>query len=162
MTESQPAALQSVTAVAGAAYGVIGADLHIFGDGTPVYLLQRWPTQPAAPDPVWLRQSPSRMLNARHEVVPFTGRAAERERLHEWRRSPTRLSAHLLYGPGGQGKTRLAARVAQESCAEGWLVVQAAHGLGTILPSPSTSSRWCVTTAHSFAKPSTCAASFSR
>jgi hypothetical protein len=28
-------------------------------------------------------------------------------------------------------------------------------------PSPATS-RWCVTTAHSLAKPSTCAASFSR
>jgi tetratricopeptide (TPR) repeat protein len=137
MTESQPVPQQNVTAVAGAAYGVIGADLHIFGDGTPVYLLQRWPSETAAADPAWLRQSPSRMLNARHEVVPFTGRAAEREALHRWRRSPTRLSADWLYGPGGQGKTRLAARFAEESRADGWLVVRALHGLGTVLPAPS-------------------------
>jgi tetratricopeptide (TPR) repeat protein len=136
MTESQPARQQNVSAVAGAAYGVIGADLHIFGDGTPVYLLQRWPAEAPAADPAWLRQSPSRMLNARHEVVPFTGREAEREALHRWRRSPTRLSAHWLYGPGGQGKTRLAARFAEESRADGWLVVRAVHGLGTVLPAP--------------------------
>ena len=33
---------------------------------------------------------------------------------------------------------------------------------GTIFPSAFTSNRVCVTTAHSFAKPSTCAASFSK
>ncbi|SBT40997.1 tetratricopeptide repeat protein [Micromonospora narathiwatensis] len=137
MTEQQPVPRQSIAAVAGAAYGVIGADLHIFGDGTPVYLLQRWPSETAVADPAWLRQSPSRMLNARHEVVPFCGRAAERETLHRWRRSPTRLSAHWLYGPGGQGKTRLAARFAEEARTDGWLVVQALHGLGTVLPAPS-------------------------
>src|SRR6266545_5293533 len=129
MNDHRSAAQQSIIAVAGAAYGVIGADLHIFGDGTPVYLLQRWASAPP-PDRSWLRQSPSRMLNARHEVVPFTSRAAELEDLHRWRRQGARLSARWLHGQGGQGKTRLAARFAEETRADGWLVVRAVHGLG--------------------------------
>ncbi len=136
MNDHRSAAQQNIIAVAGAAYGVIGADLHIFGDGTPVYLLQRWASAPP-PDRSWLRQSPSRMLNARHEVVPFTSRAAELEDLHRWRRQGARLSARWLHGQGGQGKTRLAARFAEETRADGWLVVRAVHGLGTVLPAPS-------------------------
>lgn len=63
MTEDGPA-IQRVTSTAGFAYGVIGADIHVFGDGSPVYLLQSWKAA-AAPDPRWLRELPSRMLNAR-------------------------------------------------------------------------------------------------
>ena len=37
-----------------------------------------------------------------------------------------------------------------------------AEGAGRKPPFPSGSSRWCVTTAHSLANPSTCSASFSR
>ncbi|MFI2761777.1 hypothetical protein ACH5A3_23370 [Streptomyces echinatus] len=33
-----PERLQEVRAEAGYAYGAIGADIHVFGDGTPVYL----------------------------------------------------------------------------------------------------------------------------
>ncbi|GAA2410662.1 hypothetical protein GCM10010404_80760 [Nonomuraea africana] len=46
MTEARPPdgrppfIVQNVTANAGFAYGVIYGDLHIFGDGSPVYVLE--------------------------------------------------------------------------------------------------------------------------
>jgi len=106
--------VQDVNAIAGAAYGVIGADVHVHGDGTPVYLLQRW-TPLRTPDVAWLRGLPSRLLNAHHQVVPFTGRAAELARLDQWLHRGARLAAHWLHGPGGQDKTRLAARLEEHN-----------------------------------------------
>ncbi|MFI6082821.1 tetratricopeptide repeat protein [Streptomyces sp. NPDC051217] len=130
-----PSARQVVRAEGGFAYGVIGADIHVFGDGRPVYVLRNWRGAPES-DPEWLRELPSRMLSARHEVVPFTGRAHDLAELRGWRDAPRRLSARWLHGPGGQGKSRLAARLAAESAAEGWLVVAAVRGPGTVLPPP--------------------------
>ncbi|MFJ6793860.1 tetratricopeptide repeat protein [Streptomyces sp. NPDC091268] len=128
-------ARQVVRAEGGFAYGVIGADIHVFGDGRPVYVLRRWEGPPAA-DPDWLLELPSRMLSARHEVVPFTGREDDVTALRTWRDTPRRLAARWLHGPGGQGKSRLAAQLGAESRAEGWLVVVAVHGSGTVLPPP--------------------------
>ncbi|MEV3988834.1 tetratricopeptide repeat protein [Streptomyces sp. NPDC049837] len=126
---------QSVRAESGFAYGVVGADVHVFGDGVPVYLLQRW--APAhTPDDGFLREVPSRMLNARFRVVEFTGRAAELASLRRWRDDGARLAVRWLHAPGGQGKTRLAERFAEEAAGDGWLVVTAAHGPGTVLPPP--------------------------
>ncbi|MGW1073111.1 tetratricopeptide repeat protein [Streptomyces sp. NPDC002537] len=126
---------QSVRAESGFAYGVVGADIHVFGDGVPVYLLQRW--RPASvPDDVFLREVPSRMLNARFRVVEFTGRAAELASLRQWRDDGPRLAVRWLHAPGGQGKTRLADRFAEETADDGWQVVTAAHGPGTVLPPP--------------------------
>ena len=68
------------------------------------------------------------MLNARRAVVPFTGRDGELRSLREWRDSGPRLAVRWLHGPGGQGKTRLAAQFAAESAAAGWKVVAAFHG----------------------------------
>ena len=82
--------IQHVTATAGFAYGVVGADLHVFGDGTPV-------------------------LNARFAVVDFTGRDDELAPLQHWRRNGPRLAARWLHGPSGAGKTRLAAQFAAQS-----------------------------------------------
>ncbi len=97
---------QHVSAVAGFAYGAVGADIHVFGDGTPLYLLETYqPTQP--PETRWLREMPSRMLDARSRVVPFTGRHTEREDLHAWLNADARLAVRWLHGLGGQGKTRL-------------------------------------------------------
>lgn len=127
--------LQYVTAVAGFAYGVIGADMHVLGDGTPLYILENY-RDPNLVDPGWLREMPSRMLNARFAVVNFTGRESERDDLLRWCQSGPRLSARWLQAPGGQGKTRLAARVAEEMIDAGWKVVTATHGPGTILPPP--------------------------
>ncbi|WP_405608088.1 tetratricopeptide repeat protein [Streptomyces sp. NBC_01511] len=131
----EPSARQVVRAEGGFAYGVVGADIHVFGDGRPVYVLRTWQGAPVS-DPEWLRELPSRMLSARHEVVPFTGREHDLAELRGWRDAPRRLAARWLHGPGGQGKSRLAARLAAESAAAGWLVVAAVHGPGTVLPPP--------------------------
>lgn len=124
---------QSVHAESGFAYGVMGADIHVFGDGVPVYLLQRW-QPPVLADDGFLLDVPSRMLNARFRVVEFTGRATELSSLRRWRDDGSALAVRWLCAPGGQGKTRLADRFAQESLAEGWQVVTATHGPGSVLP----------------------------
>ncbi|MFI5914389.1 tetratricopeptide repeat protein [Dactylosporangium sp. NPDC051541] len=126
---------QHVTADGGFAYGAVGADIHVFGDGTPVYLLERW-SRPPGGDPGWLLELPSRLLNARFEVVEFTGRHEELAALSRWRDGPARLAAHWLHGPGGAGKTRLAAQFAAASAEAGWKVITAVHGPGSVLPPP--------------------------
>ncbi|HEY0696280.1 MAG TPA: hypothetical protein VGD43_00540, partial [Micromonospora sp.] len=112
---------QNVTAVAGFAYGVIGADLHVFGDGTPLYLLEEHRPRPVV-DRAWLRELPSRLLDARTGVVAFTGRDRERADLYAWRESQPRLAVRWLHAPGGQGKTRLADEIATSASADGWKV----------------------------------------
>jgi Tetratricopeptide repeat len=130
---SGPAYRQDITVVNGMGYGVIGADMHVFADGVPLYLLANWRGAPDA-DPAWLREMPSRMLNARFAVVHFTGRQHELDRLHQWRQTGPRLAVRWLHAPGGTGKTRLAAQFAAESTAANWKVVTAIHGPGTVLP----------------------------
>jgi tetratricopeptide (TPR) repeat protein len=124
--------VQNVTAVAGFAYGVIGADLHVLGDGTPLYVLENY-QRPGLLDSSWLQELPSRMLSARNAVVGFTGREREREHLREWSRLDGRLAVRWLHAPGGRGKTRLASRVAEDLIDTGWKVVTAAHGPGAVL-----------------------------
>src|SRR6266540_5513873 len=75
---------QRVSVTDGFTYGVIGADLHVLGSGVPLYLLTAW-RRPPSPHNAWLREIPSRLLNARHGVVPFTGRRAELDDLRRWR-----------------------------------------------------------------------------
>ncbi|CAM5280323.1 hypothetical protein SAVIM338S_00127 [Streptomyces avidinii] len=134
MSEPDPSARQHVTAEGGFAYGVIGADLHVYVDGLPSYVLEEW-LPPPEPDPQWLRELPSRLLSARHEIVPFTGRADELAALRAWRAAAgRRLAVRWLHGPGGQGKSRLAAAFARDSVAEGWKVVRAVHAPGNVLP----------------------------
>ncbi|PPK65037.1 tetratricopeptide repeat protein [Actinokineospora auranticolor] len=128
-------AVQHVTATGGFAYGVIGADIHVLGDGAPLYLLRRW-SPPTPPPDAWLREVPSRLLHARSAVVGFTSRADELDRLRAWRDADGDLAAHWLHGPGGAGKTRLADRLAAESDAAGWLVVTATHGPGAVAVAP--------------------------
>ncbi|MFJ6352898.1 hypothetical protein ACIQKB_26060 [Streptomyces sp. NPDC092046] len=129
---------QQVHAVAGFAYGAVGADIHVFGDGTPVYLLYardtRGSADPLRRDSAWLRAQPSRMLDARSEIVEFTGREADLAGLRQWRDRPVRSAVRWLHGPGGAGKSRLAARLAAESAEAGWLVVDAVHGTDTYPP----------------------------
>ncbi|MFD7626359.1 tetratricopeptide repeat protein [Streptomyces sp. NPDC059851] len=133
--DTPPSVRQDVTAVGGFAYGVIGASVHVFGDGVPLYVLEEWrPAPDVAPE--FLRELPSRMLNARFAVVEFTGRHEELADLHRWCRDGPRLAARWLHGPGGQGKSRLAARLAAEAVDAGWKVVTATHGPGSVLPPP--------------------------
>jgi tetratricopeptide (TPR) repeat protein len=130
-----PGGHQAVRVESGFGYGVIGADIHVFGDAVPLYLLENWRPEPEA-DPAYLRELPSRMLNARFAVVEFTGRREELADLSRWRDDGPRLSARWLHAPGGQGKTRLAARFARESLGDGWKIVTATHGPGSVLPPP--------------------------
>ncbi|MEU6986096.1 tetratricopeptide repeat protein [Streptomyces sp. NPDC046324] len=118
---------QYVTAVNGFAFGAVDADIHVWAGGMPLYLLANWRTEEPA-DPDWLRELPSRMLNARRHVVPFVGREDDLARLGEWRDTGPRLAVRWLHGPGGQGKTRLAAEFAARSGSAGWKVVAAFHG----------------------------------
>ncbi|AWZ08638.1 MULTISPECIES: ATP-binding protein [unclassified Streptomyces] len=134
MSEPDPSARQHVTAEGGFAYGVVGADLHVYADGLPSYVLEEWLPPPES-DPEWLRELPSRLLSARHEIVPFTGRADELAELRAWRGATgRRLAVRWLHGPGGQGKSRLAAAFARDSVAEGWKVVRTVHAPGNVLP----------------------------
>ncbi|MER5542765.1 tetratricopeptide repeat protein [Streptomyces sp. NPDC002589] len=128
--------VQNITAETGFGYGTQYADLHVHGDGTPVYLLEEYVRSAEGPDLASLRKLPSRMLDARNEVVPFTGRDAELTTLRSWRDGATRLAVRLLHGPGGQGKTRLAARFATECRSAGWRVVSARLGVGKPAQSP--------------------------
>jgi tetratricopeptide (TPR) repeat protein len=82
---------------------------------------------PAIPDDA--TDKPSALLGASYQVVPFSGRTAELRSLTEWRDSPRLGQAvRLIYGPAGQGKTRLAAEFAMRSAGEGWVVAGALHG----------------------------------
>ena len=127
--------MQNVTAEEGYAYGVIGADMHVLGNGVPLYVLENY-LRPRAADSLWLRESPSRMLSARFAVVDFTGRESERDDLLEWCQSGSRFAVRWLHAPGGQGKTRLAGWVAEELIHAGWKVVTATHGPSAIPPQP--------------------------
>ena len=128
-------ARQNVRVEAGFGYGVIGADLHVWGDGSPLYLLTAYRQAPPV-GAAWLRAAPSRMLHAHAEVVPFTGRAAERADLAGWRNTATRLAVRWLHAPGGYGKTRLAHEVARQADAGGWRVAVATLGVGAVQPPP--------------------------
>lgn len=81
------------------------------------------PETPRSGDDVSL----SVLLRGAARVVPFIGRTTERSRLSAWRDTSDRLAVMLVFGRGGQGKTRLAAQFAQDTAAAGWTVVNARH-----------------------------------
>lgn len=120
---------QQVWVESGFGYGVIGADLHVFGDGRPVYLLKEASGQAdlrLATDGQGLPAQPSHLLNARHAVVDFTGRGGEVGDLTAWRDSGGR-AVRWLHALGGQGKTRLAGHLAGLAAHDGWKVIVAEH-----------------------------------
>ncbi|ROO60050.1 hypothetical protein EDC02_1904 [Micromonospora sp. Llam0] len=84
------------------------------------YRVEQWqPPQP--PDPRTLVDQPSMLLAANNQVVPFTAlRDRDRAELAAWRDDPARgVAVRLLHGPGGQGKTRLAAQFGADSIVAG-------------------------------------------
>lgn len=88
--------------------------------------------EPLSPSPTVDRDrlvsQPSMLLDARSRIVPFTGRDRELAALAAWRDGgDDAVSAVLLHGPGGQGKSRLATRFAELSATAGWDVVEARH-----------------------------------
>ncbi|WP_019330824.1 hypothetical protein [Streptomyces sp. TOR3209] len=135
----EPSASRHVTQIVraenGFAYGANGADIHVYVDGQPVYVLYEWRSR-LGTGPLPEEGSPSYALRAESGVVPFTGREAELARLRQWRDGGgTAAAVCWLHGPGGQGKSRLAAAFADECAAAGWKVSTALHG-GTLLPEP--------------------------
>ncbi|MFC1431441.1 tetratricopeptide repeat protein [Streptacidiphilus sp. N1-3] len=65
--------------------------------------------------------SPAALLRADAEAVPFHGRTTELEDLQTWcHTGPPSLAVHVLTGPGGQGKTRLARRLTDLLSHQGW------------------------------------------
>ncbi|MEU5521560.1 tetratricopeptide repeat protein [Streptomyces sp. NPDC047860] len=108
-------------------YAVQHGDMHI-RNGHPVYHVEPFR---AAPPPLPYDAAatrPSRLLAAEHAVVAFTGRRTELADLAAWRDGEASgLSVKLVHGPGGQGKTRLAARFAADSAEQGWTVWAAHH-----------------------------------
>jgi hypothetical protein len=79
------------------------------------------------------RRAPSYLLDSIYEVVPFRDRG-ERQVLEAWLDDPApRASMQLVYGEGGQGKTRLARHVARNAAGRDWYVVQAFERAGPAL-----------------------------
>ena len=62
-----------------------------------------------------------RLLQPKYEVMPFVGRSHEIDELSDWCEQDERFGVHLLVGPGGQGKTRLALKFCQAMESMGWL-----------------------------------------
>jgi tetratricopeptide (TPR) repeat protein len=75
---------------------------------------------------------PSYLLDSRRAVVPFSFRHHEMAELSRWLNTGVaRLSVLLLHGPGGAGKTRLAAAFAADALGQSWSVVEATELRGT-------------------------------
>ncbi|MFE3206330.1 tetratricopeptide repeat protein [Embleya sp. NPDC059237] len=111
----------------------VTGDVHVTthtGAERALYRIDAFPTERAAPTVVQARAQPARLLQARYALVGFTGRRGELARLAAWRDDRAAgVSVLLVHGPGGQGKTRLAARFAADTRADGggWGVLQARH-----------------------------------
>jgi Trypsin-like peptidase domain/Tetratricopeptide repeat len=63
---------------------------------------------------------PALLLQPEYEVVPFTGRERELAELVAWCEDGAGVSARLLLGPGGYGKSRLAAELCRRRHEAGW------------------------------------------
>ena len=64
--------------------------------------------------------SPAALLRPERQMVGFIARATELRRLWAWARGSERGIVHLITGPGGSGKTRLAIEFAAGLEKEGW------------------------------------------
>ncbi|MFE9429185.1 tetratricopeptide repeat protein [Kitasatospora sp. NPDC006697] len=120
---------QNITAAPGARVNAVqhGDQYNYIYRAEPPYRVEPFPIgRPPDPAP-GLAKVPSRLLTARHQVVPFFPRP-ELELLADWREEATPgLTVRLLHAEGGRGKTRLAAEFAARSAAAGWTVAQARH-----------------------------------
>ncbi len=120
--------IQSIDAAPHArVYAVLHGDIHI-RNGAPVYQFEPARLRPQAIPGDAARYRPSWLLAAENQIVGFSGRGEELEALSQWRDSSrTSVSVQLLHGPGGQGKSRLAAEFAARSAASGWSAWAAHH-----------------------------------
>jgi tetratricopeptide (TPR) repeat protein len=105
---------------------VVG-DENILQLAPATYWIESFPLEaPAIPEDAI--DKPSALLAASYQVVSFSGRSTELGGLREWRNEPRLGQAvRLIYGPAGQGKTRLTAEFAVRSASDGWVVARAQH-----------------------------------
>ncbi|MFI7134312.1 tetratricopeptide repeat protein [Nonomuraea sp. NPDC050153] len=108
-------------------------DMIVYEGGEP-YRLAAWPTRQAVPPAAQARAQPSVLLRASNGLIDFIGRGREVEELEAWRegaaadgKAGAGAAVHLIHGPGGQGKTRLAGHVAELWQRQGWVVLAAHH-----------------------------------
>lgn len=120
---------QVVTATGGARVNAVqhGDQYNYIYRGAPPYRVEPFPLSAAQTVPEALARVPSRLLTARHQVVPFFPRP-ESALLDAWRDQPSPgLSVRLVHAEGGSGKTRLAQEFAARSAEAGWAVALARH-----------------------------------
>ncbi|MBQ0990718.1 tetratricopeptide repeat protein [Micromonospora sp. H61] len=98
------------------------------GTELPAYRVVPANLEPVALSPERARAQPSRLLLARHQIVPFAGRSQTLNDLAMWMRSPEPVAVRLIHAAGGQGKSRLAAEMATRHASAGWTVWQATLG----------------------------------
>jgi tetratricopeptide (TPR) repeat protein len=126
----QPNAVQTVTGsvVFGDTFQIAGVsgDVTISLDRPP-YRVVAADDRPVPVSAERARAQPSRLLLARHQIVPFTGRERTLDTLAAWTGGHEPVAALLVHGAGGQGKTRLAAHVSTQCTAAGWAVWQVTH-----------------------------------
>ncbi|MET9759952.1 tetratricopeptide repeat protein [Streptomyces sp. NPDC006372] len=101
--------------------------VHAPSGERPLYRVHDFPRARPTISVKRARNQPARLLQDRYTVVDFIGRHTELQDLAAWRDSSDPVSVLLLHGSGGQGKTRLAAQVAQASRDLGWQALQARH-----------------------------------
>jgi class 3 adenylate cyclase/tetratricopeptide (TPR) repeat protein len=100
----------------------LGADRHFFRTGPRRYLRIAGHAADLAVIAVHDRETVSTRFDARTRqgMTPFTGRIAERARLHAWLGGPASVRGPaLLAGPPGIGKTRLLGEFLTEAAARG-------------------------------------------
>ncbi|SDP64638.1 hypothetical protein SAMN04487914_1231, partial [Arthrobacter sp. ok909] len=136
---ASPGIAQEVQGGVGDVFAVKDGDLFAWTyRGDPHYRLRPAGTGPAVLSEVLARRFPSRLLAARYEVVDLVGRSEELENLRDWAWKPAGTAVRVVYGMGGQGKTRLVARFAHDLSQVGWAVVEAHNRLAPLLGGATT------------------------
>lgn len=79
--------------------------------------------------------SPTALLSSRAQVVPFLPRQQQLDRLRAWCDEELAVSYAVLAGPGGAGKSRIAAALCDTLAAEGWVT-----GVAELVPDRAGSS----------------------
>ncbi|MDQ3405415.1 MAG: tetratricopeptide repeat protein, partial [Actinomycetota bacterium] len=101
----------------------VDGDVSVGVAAPPRYRVEQFPLAAQGLSPEQARAQPSKLLQPRYQVVPFTGRDDTVAELAAWMRSQDHpFSVKLVSGAGGQGKTRLAGHVAAESAIAGWAI----------------------------------------
>ena len=94
----------------------VGAGIHIHtgGPASTSEPFLPWLELPDDPEQVFA------LLSWKVRLAPLVGRDRDKDTLLQWARQGRNARIRLLSGPGGVGKSRLAAEVAETLRAEGW------------------------------------------